>query len=93
MTHNNNYYGCIMATRWWLFCSTLKRTPHTYRRCWILQRSLTSSSIEDLDFKDTKRAFASISNQELQRAYFVYKLFQYDRLVDRSQQVRNAILF
>ena len=83
-----------MATGRWLLCSTLKRTSLSYRRCWTLQRSLTNfSSIEELDFKDTKRAFASISNQELQRAYFVYKLFQYDGLVDRSQQVRNTILF
>lgn len=83
-----------MATRKWLLCSILKRTSLTFRRCWTLQRSLaSSSSTEYLDFKDTKRAFANISDQELKRAYFVYKIFQYDSLVDRSQQVRNVVLF
>ena len=42
---------------------------------------------EKLDFSDTRKAFGNKSNYELWRAFGLFKLFQYDTLVDNSEKV------
>ena len=45
-----------------------------------------------LDFSDTKEAFKSVSTRELWQHYLVFKIFSYEWLVDRSQEVRLEVL-
>lgn len=57
---------------------TCYRITHSYRQ---------SHSSTKPDFNDVKVAYQSKTTRELLRAFFVYQLFSFDRLVDSSEKV------
>lgn len=49
--------------------------------------SSQSTTVELPDFTDTEKAYKYKSTSELRRTYWVFWLFKYDILVDKSLQV------
>lgn len=57
-----------------------------------MSSSLDVGISEPVNFSDTEKAFQSKSSYELWRTYAVFKLFQYDLLVDNSEKVDTIVV-